>query len=104
MLIKNILKRSKNSEKNIIMIWGKHYFIAKLKTKIDVIPRSCFNAKQEVQTELDNLNNVNFNDKAMSKSMVIRYVKEHNLGSSPGSDGILAEHMRYAINDKIVDY
>ena len=25
------------------MIWGIHYFIIKLKTKIDVIPRSCFN-------------------------------------------------------------
>ena len=25
------------------MIWGIHYFITKLKTKIDVIPRSCFN-------------------------------------------------------------
>ena len=24
------------------MIWGIHYFITKLKTKIDVIPRSCF--------------------------------------------------------------
>ena len=25
------------------MIWGIHYFITNLKTKIDVIPRSCFN-------------------------------------------------------------
>ena len=25
------------------MIWGIHYFITKLKTKFDVIPRSCFN-------------------------------------------------------------
>ena len=33
----------KNSEKNKIMIWGIHYFITKLKTKIYVIPRSCFN-------------------------------------------------------------
>ena len=35
-------KKSKNSEKNKIMIWGIHYFITKLKTKIDVIPRNCF--------------------------------------------------------------
>ena len=34
--------KSKNSEKNKIMIWGIHYFITKLKTKIDVIPRSCW--------------------------------------------------------------
>ena len=27
------------------MIWGIHYFITKLKTKIDVIPRDCFNTK-----------------------------------------------------------
>ena len=25
------------------MIWGIHYFTTKLKTKIDVIPRGCFN-------------------------------------------------------------
>ena len=36
--------KSKNSEKNKIMIWVIHYFITKLKTKIDVIPRSCFKA------------------------------------------------------------
>ena len=42
MLIKNIFLNEKN-KKNKIMIWGIHYFITKLKTKIDVIPRSCFN-------------------------------------------------------------
>ena len=25
------------------MIWGIHYFTTKLKTKMDVIPRGCFN-------------------------------------------------------------
>ena len=35
--------KSKNSEKNKIMIWGIHYFITKIKTKNDVVPRSCFN-------------------------------------------------------------
>ena len=40
----------------------------------------------------------------MAKSMVIKYIKKLNLGSSPGSDGILAEHLKYAINSKIVDY
>ena len=29
--------------KNEIMIWGIHYFITKLKKKIDVIPRGPFN-------------------------------------------------------------
>ena len=33
-----MLIKTKNSEKNKIMIWGIHYFITKLKTKIDVIP------------------------------------------------------------------
>ena len=36
-------KKSKNSEKNKIMIWGIHFFITKRKTKIDVIRRCCFN-------------------------------------------------------------
>ena len=39
---KNVDKRyffkSKNFEKNKILIWGIHYFITKLKTKIDIIP------------------------------------------------------------------
>ena len=39
---KKYFKKSKNSEKNEIMIWGIHYFITKLKTKIDVILRSRF--------------------------------------------------------------
>ena len=49
---KNIDKKyffkSKNSQKNRIMIWGIHYFITKLKTKIDVIPRSCFKTYQTI--------------------------------------------------------
>ena len=40
---KKYFLKTKNSEKNKIMIWGIHYFITKLKTKNDVIPRSCFN-------------------------------------------------------------
>ena len=36
MLIKNICKNMKNSEKNKTMIRGIHYFSAELKTKIDV--------------------------------------------------------------------
>ena len=43
-------------------------------------------------------------DDVMSKSMVIRYIKKLNLDSSPGGDEILAEHLNYAINSKIVDY
>ena len=39
------LNKSKNSEKKV-MIWGIHYFITKIKTKIDVIPRSRFNFVQ----------------------------------------------------------
>ena len=35
--------KSKNTEKNKIMIWGIHYSITKLKTIIVVIPKSCFN-------------------------------------------------------------
>ena len=39
---KKYFKKSKNSEKNKIMIREIHYFITRLKTKIDVTPRSCF--------------------------------------------------------------
>ena len=44
MLIKNICKKYENSEKNKNMIRGIHYFSTELKTRIVVIPRSCFNA------------------------------------------------------------
>ena len=37
------IKYFEKSKKKKIMIWGIHYFITKLKTEIDVIPRSCFN-------------------------------------------------------------
>ena len=40
MLIKNICKNMKILKKN--MIRGIHYFSAEVKTKIDVIPRGCF--------------------------------------------------------------
>ena len=40
----------------------------------------------------------------MSKSMVNRYIKKLNLGSSPGNDGIMAEHLKYAVNSKIIDH
>ena len=40
---KKYFQKSKNSEKNKSMILGIDYVITKLKTKIVVIPRSCFN-------------------------------------------------------------
>ena len=46
MLIKNIFLNLKILKKNKIMILGIHYFITKVKTKIDVIPRGCFNSNQ----------------------------------------------------------
>ena len=45
---KKYFKKSKNSEKNKIMICGIHYFITKLKTKIDVILGSRFNMFENV--------------------------------------------------------
>ena len=42
--------KSKNSEINKIMIGGRHYFIIKVKTKIDVLPQSPFNMAATLQT------------------------------------------------------
>ena len=36
--------------------------------------------------------------------MVIKYIKKLNLCASSGIDGILAEHLKYVNNSKIVDY
>ena len=57
---KKYFKKSKNSEKNKIMIWGIQHFITKLKTKIDVIPRGCFKCSgfnQEIILKLQKLEN-----------------------------------------------
>ena len=54
MLIKNILKNLK-TEKNKIMIWGIRYFITKIKTKIDVIPRSCFKTASPIFCKIQNV-------------------------------------------------
>ena len=95
-------KRHKSSHEDITIFSLKSFLRDKFKQstiKSDVI----LNAELEVQTKLDNLHNVDFIDKVMFKSMVIRYMKKLNLGSSPDSDGILAEHLKYAIDSKTVE-
>ena len=46
--------------------------------------------------------NGEFDGKVMSEAMVKRYIKKLRLGSSPGIDGIISEHLKYAINSGIV--
>ena len=42
------------------------------------------------------------NSKVMSEAMVKRYIKKLHLGSSPGIEGIISEHLKYVINSGIV--
>ena len=55
-----------------------------------------------VQEKYDDLLNGELNSKVMSEAMVNRYIKKLHLGSSPGIDGIVSEHLKYAINSGIV--
>ena len=55
-----------------------------------------------VQEKYDDLLNGELNSKVMSEAMVKRYIKKLHLGSSPGIDGIVSEHLKYAIDSGIV--
>ena len=61
------------------MIWGIHYFITKLKTKIDVIPRGCFNTTYpNISWHVDGIQQIPFVRKA-------RHSDEASIvGSGPG--------------------
>ena len=50
----------------------------------------------------DEVLNGELNSKLMSEAMVKRYINKLHLGSSPGIDGIVSEHLKYAINSGIV--
>ena len=80
-------KRHKSSHNDITISTFERFFRDKFKQliiKSDVI----LTAELDVQIKLDNCRNADFNDKVMSKYMVIKYIKNNNIGSSPGSDGI----------------
>ena len=55
-----------------------------------------------VREKYDDLLNGELNSKVMSEAMVKRYIKKLHLGSSPSIDGIVSEHLKYAINSGIV--
>ena len=76
------------------------YFSAKLcdsEYTNDVI----LEAERCVQEKYDNILNGEINSKVMYEAMVKRYIKKLHLGSSPGIDGIVSEHLKYAINSGI---
>ena len=58
-------------------------------------------AERCVQEKYDDILNGELNSKVMSEAMVKRYIKKLHLGSSPGIDGIVSEHLKYAINSGI---
>ena len=55
-----------------------------------------------VQEKYDGILNGELNSKVMYEAMVKRYIKKLHLGSSPGIDGIISEHLKYAINSGIM--
>ena len=61
-------------------------------------------AERCVQEKYDDVLNGELNIKVMYEAMVKRYINKLYLGSSPGIDGIVSEHLKYAINSGIVRY
>ena len=51
-------------------------------------------AKQEVHDKYEELRNGVCNDKVMSETMITRCIQKLHSGSSPGMDGISAEHLK----------
>ena len=74
MLIKNICKNMKIVKKNKNMIRGIHYFSTELKTKIDVIPRSCFKLDILIQCKNPDDENV--------WNLLLKCTKGYNYASS----------------------
>ena len=71
-----------------------------LESENDVI----LTAKQEVHDKYEELRNGVCNDKVMSETMITRYIQKLHSGSSPGMDGISAEHLKYALSSRIVNH
>jgi hypothetical protein len=58
-------------------------------------------ARQVVKDKYNKLSSKTFNDKVISTSMIKQYISSLHSGCSPGLDGIMAEHLKYASESKI---
>ncbi len=96
-------KTQRSSYDDIDMSKLKKYFNIKF-SESQCISDVIKNAEREVQIKFDSLQCTTCNDKVMSTTMVTTYIKKLNSGSAPGIDGIMAEHLKYALNSRIVNH
>ena len=59
-------------------------------------------AKTQVEEKLASLEEENFSDIFISEAKVTRLIKTLKSGSSPGIDGICAEHLKYSIGTPLI--
>ena len=61
-------------------------------------------AEREVQNKHESIVNNLRVDKVFTRRMVKYYIAKLNSGSSPGIDGIMTEHLKYATEYSIVNH
>ena len=61
-------------------------------------------AEREVQNKYESIFNNLCVDKVFTRRMVKYYIAKLNSGSSPGIDGIMTEHLKYATESSIVNH
>ena len=61
-------------------------------------------AEREVQNKYESIVNNLGVDKVFTRRMVKYYIAKLNSGSSPGIDGIMTEHLKYATESRIVNH
>ena len=98
-------KRGNSSDDDISMQVIERHFRAKFEdtddpdTLSDIHVRTL--AMREVDDKYASIMSTIARDKAISPSMIKRYIKSLNTGCSPGLDGIMTEHLKYSIDSRI---
>ena len=61
-------------------------------------------AEKEVDLMYSKVRNVIYRTDVISERMIKKYINLLSTGTSPGKDGITTEHLKYAMNSKIINY
>ena len=59
------------------------------------------NLREQVHHKVSGIENVNY-DFTLSQHLLCKFVKDLKLNCSAGSDGVTAEHLKYAVGTKLI--
>ena len=100
----NQVRRTRNNGSScddISLLTLEKYFRDKFECYDDNASDMRNTARVAVEEKYSEIMNTITRDKVISPSMVIRYIKALNSGCSPGMDGIMSEHLKYAIDSDV---